>query len=150
MTTQAGNIVMDEEQAVRFFREVKQELGTPSTQRIVKLVRAVLSQLRKSLSHEQASCFIKKMPGIFQLLFVTNWRYEDQVAPEHLDELAESVYQQDRQSSSGAMFSSEVDALNSVIVVLRKLDKFFGIMGLNVLHHPLTQELKQAAIEDAA
>jgi uncharacterized protein (DUF2267 family) len=150
MTKPSGNTLAQEEQAVKFFREIKNDLGATSTQKIVKLVRAVLSQLRKSLSHEQASLFIKKMPGIFQLLFVINWRYAEKTNTiEHLDELVESLYHQDKQSS-GALFSSEVDALNSVIVVLRKLDKFFGIVGLNVLHYPLAQELKQAAVEDAA
>lgn len=149
-TTPLQNTSAQEEQAVKFFREIKNDLGANSTQKIVKLVRAVLSQLRKSLSHDQASLFIKRMPSIFQLLFVTNWRYEEKANTiEHLDELVESLYHQDKQSS-GALFSSEVDALNSVIVVLRKLDKFFGIIGLNVLHYPLTQELKQAAVEDAA
>jgi uncharacterized protein (DUF2267 family) len=150
MIKPSGNTLSQDEQAVRFFREIKNDLGANSTQKIVKLVRAVLSQLRKSLSHEQASLFIKKMPSIFQLLFVTNWRYAEKTNTiEHLDELVESLYHQDKQSS-GALFSSEVDALHSVIVVLRKLDKFFGIVGLNVLHYPLAQELKQAAVEDAA
>ncbi|MBL0745119.1 DUF2267 domain-containing protein [Chryseolinea lacunae] len=150
MTTITENTVNREEQAVKFFREIKNDLGAHSTQKIVKLVRAVLSQLRKSFSHDQASAFIKKMPSLFQLLFVTNWRYEEeQNSIKHLDELVDEIYQQDKKSS-GTLFSSEVDALNAVIVVLRKLDKFFGIIGLNVLHYPLTQELKQAAIEDAA
>jgi uncharacterized protein (DUF2267 family) len=150
MTTVLENPTAQEEQAVKFFREIKNDLGATSTRKIVKLVRAVLSQLRKSLSHDQASLFIKQMPSIFQLLFVTNWRYEEKSnSITHLDELVETLYDQDKQSS-GALFSSEVDALNSVIVVLRKLDKFFGIVGLKVLHYPLTQELKQAAMEDAA
>jgi hypothetical protein len=37
-----------------------------------------------------------------------------------------------------------------VIIVLRKLDKFFRLMGLDILHYSLKQELKQVAIEDAA
>jgi uncharacterized protein (DUF2267 family) len=150
MTKPSENALVQEEQAVKFFREIKNDLGANSTEKIVKLVRTVLSQLRKSLSHEQASLFIKEMPSIFQLLFVTNWRYEEKANTiKHLDELVESLYHEDKQSS-GALFSSEVDALNSVIVVLRKLDKFFDIVGLNVLHYPLTQELKQAAVEGAA
>jgi hypothetical protein len=40
--------------------------------------------------------------------------------------------------------------LNAVIVVLRKLDKFFKLLGLDILHYSLKQELKQVAMEDAA
>ena len=128
---------------------MKSTLGFTSTQKVVKLVRAVLSQVRRSLSHDQASIFIKSLPSLFQLLFVANWKYEEtDNAMKHLDELVENVYQED-QRSNHALFTSEIDTLNTVILVLHKLDKFFGIMGLNIWQYPLPQELKQAAMEDA-
>lgn len=139
-----------EEQAIRFFREIKSHLGFTSTQKIVKLVRAVLSQLRRSLSHEQAVVIIKSLPSLFQLLFIANWKYEESdTSIKHLDELVDHIYQEDKKSND-SLFTSEIDTLNTVILVLNKLDKFFGILGLNVLRYSLTQELKQAAIEDAA
>lgn len=139
-----------EEQSVRFFKEVKRNLGARSTKKIVKLVRAVLSQLRRTLSHDQASLLIKSLPSLFQLLFVANWKYEEKPsAITHLDELVDRVYQED-QKSSDTLFTSEIDTMNSVILVLSKLDKFFGILGLDVFRYPLTQEIKQAGIEDAA
>jgi uncharacterized protein (DUF2267 family) len=149
MTTTLTSTDQDE-QSVRFFKEVQNHLGLRSTRKIVKLVRAVLSQLRKTLSHEQSSVVIKTLPSLFQLLFVANWKYDDKQEPiMHLDELVDFVYQEDRKQKN-SLFTSEVDTLNSVILVLSKLDKFFGILGLNVFRYSLTQELKQAVIEDPA
>lgn len=148
MTTSL-NYTVQEEQSIRFFREIKRSLGFTSTQKIVKLVRAVLSQVRRSLSHEQASMVVKNLPSLFQLLFVANWKYaEADTSLKHLDELVESIYLED-QRSDNSLFTTEIETLHTVIVVLNKLDKFFGILGLNVLRYSLTQELRQAATEDA-
>lgn len=145
--TSTTNYLTMEELAVRFFGEIKSELGFTSTRKIVFLVRSVISQLRKNLSHEQINTIIQKMPSLFQLLFISNWKYnEKNTSNNHLDEIVEGVYEQGRQT----LFSSEIETLNAVIVVLRKLDKFFRLMGLDILHYSLKQELKQVAIEDAA
>lgn len=139
-----------DEQSIRFFNEIKNNLGFTSTRRIVKLVRAVLSHLRRTLSHEQTTVMIKNLPGLFQLLFVTNWRYEEtNTSITHLDELVDTIYTEDKNSGT-SLFTSEIDTLNTVILVLCKLDKFFGILGLNVVRYSLTQELKQASLGDAA
>lgn len=139
-----------DEQSIRFFKEIKKHLGLRSTRKIVRLVRAVLSQMRRTLSHEQSSMVIKTLPGLFQLLFVANWKYDDKQEPVmHLDELVDHIYQEDRKQKN-SLFTSEIDTINSVILVISKLDKFFGILGLNVFRYSLTQELKQAVIEDPA
>lgn len=150
MTTIA-RLVTPEEQAIRFFREVKNELGIDSTRKIVSVVRCVLSQLRNSLSHDQVEVLIRKMPDIFQLLLISNWRYEEkEVSVTHLDELADNVYRYTL-SQEKKLFSTEIEALNTVILVIKKLDKFFGLLGFNVLRYTITQEIKQAAeMEDAA
>lgn len=150
MTTFA-KLVTPEEQAVRFFKEVKNELGIDSTQKIVAVVRCVLSQLRKSLTHEQTSQLIQKMPDIFQLLLISGWRYEEKEASvNHLDELTDNVYKQTLVSEK-RLFSTEIEALSSVLLIIKKLDKFFGLLGFNVLHYTITEEIKQAAaMEDAA
>ena len=135
-----------EELAVRFFGEIKNELGFTSTRKIVYLVRSVMSQLRRNFSHEQASNIIKKMPSLFQLLFISNWKYnEKETSINHLDEIVDGVYQGNQK-----LFASEIETLNAVIVVLKKLDKFFSLLGLDILHYSLKQELKQVAMEDAA
>ena len=138
-----------DEQSVRFFKEVKSTLGLRSTKKIVRIVRAILSQLRRTLSPEQTNMVIKTLPSLFQLLFVANWRYDDtQQSIMHLDELVDHLYKEDRKQKN-SLFTSEVDTLNSVILVITKLDKFFGILGLNVFRYSLTQELKQAVAQDA-
>jgi uncharacterized protein (DUF2267 family) len=149
MTTFA-KLVTPEEQAVRFFKEVKNELGAESTQQVVTIVRCVLSQLRKTLTHEQASQLIRKLPDVFQLLLVSGWRYDEKEASiNHLDELADQVYKQTLREKR--LFSSEIDALNTVLRVVKKLDKFFGLLGLNLLRYTIAEEIKQAAaMEDAA
>jgi uncharacterized protein (DUF2267 family) len=145
--TSTTNYLSMEELAVRFFGEIKSELGFTSTRKIVYLVRSVISQLRKNLSHEQINNIIQRTPSLFQLLFISNWKYDEkEIAINHLDEIVEGVYQQGKQP----LFASEIEALNAVIVVLRKLDKFFRLLGLDILHYSLKQELKQVAIEDAA
>jgi uncharacterized protein (DUF2267 family) len=145
--TSTTNYLSMEELAVRFFGEIKSELGFTSTRKIVFLVRSVISQLRKNLSHEQITNIIQKTPSLFQLLFISNWKYnEKNIGINHLDEIVEGVYEQGRHT----LFTSEIETLNAVIVVLRKLDKFFRLMGLDILHYSLKQELKQVAIEDAA
>lgn len=150
MTTLA-RLVTPEEQAVRFFKEVKNELGIDSTQKIVTVVRCVLSQLRKSLTHEQASMLIRKLPDTFQLLLVSGWRYDEKEGSiKHLDELADQVYKQTLVQEK-RLFSSEIDALNTVLRVIQKLDKFFGLLGLNLIRYTMVEEIKQAAaMEDAA
>ena len=150
MTTLA-RFVTPEEQAVRFFKEVKNELGIDSTQKIVTVVRCVLSQLRKSLTHEQASMLIRKLPDTFQLLLVSGWRYDEKEGSiKHLDELADQVYKQTLVQEK-RLFSSEIDALNTVLRVIKKLDKFFGLLGLNLIRYTMVEEIRQAAaMEDAA
>ncbi|MBL7841765.1 MAG: DUF2267 domain-containing protein [Cyclobacteriaceae bacterium] len=150
MTTLA-RLVTPEQQAVRFFKEVKNELGIDSTQKIVTVVRCVLSQLRKSLTHEQASMLIRKLPDTFQLLLVSGWRYDEKEGSiKHLDELADQVYKQTLVQEK-RLFSSEIDALNTVLRVIKKLDKFFGLLGLNLIRYTMVEEIKQAAaMEDAA
>ena len=139
-----------EELALRFFGEIKNELGFTSTRKIVCLVRTVIGQIRKNLSHEEAAQVIKKMPTLFQLLFISNWKYDEKdPVKNHLDEIVEGVYRQG-QKTGQPLFTSEIETLNAVIIVLRKLDKFFRLLGLDILHYSLKQELKQVAVEDAA
>ena len=75
--TPSLNLSQQEEKSIQFFREIKHDLGSSSMVKIVKLVRVVLSQIRKSLSHDQATIFITSLPSVFQLLFIANWKYNE-------------------------------------------------------------------------
>lgn len=150
MTTLA-RLVTPEEQAIRFFKEVKNELGINCSRKIVAVVRCVLSQLRKSLTHDQVSKLIRSMPDMFQLLLISGWKYDEkETSVNHLDELTDNVYKQTLLYEK-RLFSTEIEALNTVLLVIKKLDKFFGLLGCNVLRYTITEEIKQAAaMEDAA
>lgn len=135
---------------VRFFREVKNELGSMPTQKIVYLVRTVLSHIRRSLASHQIAELINKMPALFQLVFVSNWKYDEkQISINHLDELVESIYEEDQRNKK-YVFKSEIEALGAVIVVLNCLNKFFGLFCITTFPYPLMHELQQAVQEDAA
>ena len=147
MTTPISSF--QEEQSLKFFNEINRHLGMRSRHKLVKLVRVVLSNVRRSLSEDQAAQVGKRLPRLFRRLFARNRKSgEQQLSIQHLDELVDSIYMEDR-SHHHVLFTSEIDTLNAVILVLNKLDRFFGILQLNVFRYPLTQELRQAAIEEA-
>lgn len=147
MTTPISSF--QEEQSLKFFNEINRHLGMRSRHKLVKLVRVVLSNVRRSLSEDQAAQVGKRLPRLFRRLFAGNKKSgEKQLSIQHLDELVDSIYMEDR-SHHHVLFTSEIDTLNAVILVLNKLDRFFGILQLNVFRYPLTQELRQAAIEEA-
>src|SRR5262245_21158779 len=111
-----------EEQSVKFFHEINRHLGMRSQHKLVLLVKAVLSNLRRSLSEDQAALVIKKILRLFRRLFRrNNTAGEPQLNIKHLDELVDTIYKEDRRSHHHALFTSEVDTLNTVILVLNKL-----------------------------
>jgi len=145
----AKQISLQEEQSKKFFKEINRHLGMKSRYKLVKLVRAVLSNVRRGLSEDQAALVVTRLPRLFRRLFSGNQNSgENQIPIKHLDELVDNIYMEDRRSQQ-VLFTSEIDTLNAVILVLNKLDRFFGILSLSVFRYPLTQELRQAAIEEA-
>ena len=139
-----------EESSVIFFRNVKRALGISSTQSMVRLVSKVLTHVCRSLSKQQVTAFVNKLPGMFQpLLFRDVNEQPNQVPLAHLDELVESIYEEDRKSEH-PQFSTEVEALNAVVVILRKLDKYLNIFSYNILKPKWVEGLRQIPLEDAA
>ena len=139
-----------EEKAVLFFRHVKKELGIPSTEHIIKLVSKVVSHLPVGLTAAQLTKLIDHLPGVFQFMLIREWDpTEEKKTFTHLDEFVESVYAEDKKSSA-SVFATEVETLNTVVVVLRKLDKYLNLFSFEVLKYPMVEELRQIPIEDAA
>lgn len=133
-----------------FFLETQKELGLTSTKKLARLVTRIFSGIRRSLTTRETASFLQRMPSLLQLLFVSNWKYDEKEQRiEHLDELVESIYQDDRNSES-PLFRSEIETLNAVIIILRKLDKMMGILNFEGFKFSLVQEIKQVALEDAA
>ncbi len=139
-----------DERAVLFFRQIKRELGISSTTRLVKLVSRVLSLFVRGLNREQVSRLFSRLPDIFQMLLLREWNGPgERRSFAHLDEFVDQVYEEDRKLPK-SFFVSEVETLNSVIVILKRLDKYMDLFSAHVLDDAWIEELKQIPMEDAA
>jgi predicted mannosyl-3-phosphoglycerate phosphatase (HAD superfamily) len=117
---------------------------------MVRLVSKVLTHVCRSLNKQQVTALINRLPGIFQpLLYKETMAPVQQVPLAHLDELVESIYEEDR-NSEHPQFQTEVQALNAVVVILRKLDKYLNIFSYNILKPKWVEGLRQIPLEDAA
>ena len=139
---------ISDEQAIRFFQELKDQLHYTSLRKIMSLVRMIFSNLRGTYSEEQSKEIIACTPRVLQLLFnstpatVTKKTY-------HLDELVDVVYQEDQQKTKG-LFRSEIDALKTVSFALRKAEKLYKPAKVQLLNHALASELHDVAEEEVA
>jgi hypothetical protein len=134
-----------EENSVIFFRHVKRDLGIPSTRQMVKLVDNVLSRIQSGLNEEQTRQLLSILPGPLQLLAAKNLARKNKPARKcfiHLDELVEDVFEEDRKSGTRVL-KTEVNALDAVVVILRKLDKYLNLFSYNFLQFKLVQGVKQ-------
>ena len=137
-----------EEKSAIFFRNVKRAMGISSTSSMRTMVSKVLSHVCRNLSKQQVTALINRLPGTFQPLLL--WESPDnQTRYSHLDELVENMYEEDRRSEH-PQFSTEVEALNAVVVILRKLDKYLNIFSYNILKPQWVEGLRQIPLEDAA
>lgn len=142
--------LITDENAVLFFRQVKKDLGMDDTRKTVNLVSRILSHLRSGMNVQQLSQVINQLPGILQLLLADKWNANSEAKPvKHLDELVERVYEED-QAKGHSLLHSEVQTLNTIIVVLRRLDSFLNLFSFNILKYPLMEEVRQVPLEDAA
>lgn len=141
-----------DEKVLAFFEETKKELGIVSTQKLAGLISRIFSGVRRTLTESETSEFLKGLPDLLQLLFISNWKYDEGTRRkkiEHLDELVESIFYDDRKSVH-SMFHSEIETLNAVVVILSKLDKTMGVLNFSGFSFSLVQEIRQATLEDAA
>lgn len=141
-----------DEKVLAFFEETKRELGIVSTQKLAGLISKIFSGVRRTLTENETSEFLKGLPDLLQLLFISNWKYDEgskRKKIEHLDELVEAIFYDDKKSVH-SMFHSEIETLNAVVVILSKLDKTVGILNFSGFSFSLIQEIRQATLEDAA
>lgn len=148
MATAANDKYSPEENSVIFFRHIKRDLGIPTTKQAVKVVDNVLSHIQSTLDENQTREFVSILPGGLQLLAAKNIGTEraENKSFEHLDELADNVYNQDKKSGS-RILHTEVQALNAVVVILRKLDKYLNLFSYKFLQPRLIHGLKQIPLE---
>ena len=139
-----------DEKSVIFFKNVKRALGISSTVSIVRLVSKVMAHVCMNLSGQQVTNLANRLPGtIRSMLFLESIKSEDRPRYSHLDELVENMYAEDRRSEH-PQFSTEVEALNAVVIVLQKLDKYLNIFSYNILKPHWVEGLRQIPLEDAA
>jgi hypothetical protein len=138
------SLEISEEQTLLFFQKLKSELNYTSIHKIVALVRTVLSKVGGTYTANQLNQIITKTPPLFHLPLVHYRPVEDEdVTIQHLDELVDSLYEEDTHIEQ-RLFSSELEALSVVIVVLRGIDTLFKKAGIKIFNYTLSRELQQA------
>jgi hypothetical protein len=109
-----------------------------------------MRQVWAGVTLQQAAILLHKFPRTFQALMLGEWSRNRRVIQyAHLDELADRIYEEDRVSGD-ILFSSEVAALQAVVVVLSKLDKYLDFFSYKILNYSLVEEIKQIPQEEVA
>jgi len=133
-----------------FFRSLKRELHITSDERVKKTIYLILKVVRKSLNHSQTAQIIKAFPGVLQLIFVGSWGLnEPRKSIFHLDELVELVYLEDNMQQN-RLFSTEVEALRSTLIVVKHLKLILDKLGINIFPYSVLREYQQAVQHDTA
>lgn len=131
-----------DEHIVLLFRKLKNELNCSSTSKIIALVRQTLSKVKNFSTPEIAN----KIPPLMHMMLANVDNQEKKIR--HLDELADLLYREDKQTGKG-LFKSEIDALGIAIVILKRIQELFTRAGIHAFPYVLSTELKQAVIEEA-
>jgi uncharacterized protein (DUF2267 family) len=140
---------LDQEE-MHFLHLIKKELSLETSQDAVRLVASVLQSLRQTLSLEENTAILNRLPDFLRLAYAANWEQnEDRVRVQHLDELVSLVMDRDEKSKKG-LFRTEVQALTVVILTLKKLSKIIDLENFEGLSPSLKQELRDVPTEAAA
>lgn len=142
--------MLSDEQVFLLFQEVKRELNITESKKIAKIIGRVFSAIRKSMPARKFQSLAGKIPGLLQLQLVKDWHQNEKpVAIAHLDELVETIYGEENDSST-PLFHSELEVLNAVVLILQKLDKMTGLLNADGFKFSLVQEIRQVPVEHAA
>lgn len=142
---------LSDEHIVVFFRKLTSELNCSSTRITISQVRKILSKIKGSYSTPEMNEIISKTPPLLHLVMMGNCRYEEDKKPiTHLDELVDTLYKEDLQQPGKKLFRSEIEALGTVLIVLKRLQGLFKHAGMKVFPYVLSTEIQQAVIEEAA
>lgn len=138
--------VITDKKGDKFLDEIKSELGLPSSQRVLKVTGKVLRSIQKNLGTEEIKNLLIRLPQNLQTFFHTNLsRQESPVYFDHLDQWVETIYKEDEVSRDRA-FYSEIEILNVIILMMRKLDKLYNLLSFPGFKFSLVREIKQASI----
>jgi uncharacterized protein (DUF2267 family) len=139
---------LDQEE-MHFLQQIRKELSLESSHEAVKLVASVLQALRQTLTLENATALVNRLPDFLRLAFAANWeRKEERVPVEHLDEFVALIMDRDERSGRG-LFRNEVQTLSVAILTLKKLNKLVDLEGFEGISSALKQELREVSPEAA-
>ena len=114
-------------------------------------VRTILSKTKGSYSNGEITELIDKTPPLLHLVILGNPRNEEEKKPiVHLDELVDTLYNEDEQQEGKRLFHSEIEVLGTVLIVLKRFQSLLTYAGMKIFPYVLSNELQQAATEEAA
>jgi uncharacterized protein (DUF2267 family) len=130
----------------KFLEEIRSELGLSSSQKVLKVTEKVLRSIQKNLGGEEIKNLLVKLPKSLQTFFSSNLsQQETPIYFDHLDQWVETIYREDELSRDRA-FYSEIEILNVIILMMRKLDKLYDLLSFPAFKFSLIREIKQASI----
>jgi uncharacterized protein (DUF2267 family) len=129
----------------KFFEEIQSELGLSSSQRVLKVTEKVFRSIQKNLGGEEIKKLIIGLPKHLQTFHTNSSQPESPVYFDHLDQWVETIYREDEVSRDRA-FYSEIEILNVIILMMRKLDKLYNLLSFPGFKFSLIREIKQASI----
>jgi uncharacterized protein (DUF2267 family) len=139
-----------EEKEMQFLFSIKKELSLEGHKQAAQLVACVLHALRQTLTLEQCTNLLLKLPDYLKLIFVSNWKRDEQrVKVEHLDEFVNLIMDRERNGKL-PFFKNEVQALSVAVLTLKNLFKLADLQDFEGLSNALKQELREIPAEAAA
>lgn len=145
-----NSLKLSDEHVIVFFRKLKNELNCASMRKTITQVRRILSKIKGSYNSREITELINKTPPLLHFVLIGNSRYEDDKKPIiHLDELVDTLYTEDEQQTGNRLFHSEIEALGTVLIVLKRFQSLFTYAGMKIFPYVLSHELQQAATEEA-
>jgi len=136
---------------VSFFRKLKNELNCSSTRKTIDHVHKILTKVKGSYTTNEITEIINKTPPLLNFVLLSNCCSAGDKKPvTHLDELVDTLYTEDQQLPGKRLFRSEIEALGTVLIVLKRLQSLGLNAGVEVFPYVLSLELQQAVIEEAA
>jgi uncharacterized protein (DUF2267 family) len=140
---------LDQEE-MQFLYQIRKELSLETSHEAVRLVASVLQALRQTLTLENATALVNRLPDFLKLAFASNWEQGERRVPvEHLDEFVGLIMDRDERSGKG-LFRNEVQTLSVAILTLKKLNKLVDLEGFEGISSALKQELREVSPEAAA
>lgn len=131
----------------RLLKEIKEELGLKSSQRVTTMLKRIFCDLQRILSFGEIEIMTKRLPDCLSSLFPSEIPKSDSqlFSYDHLDQWTEKLSSED-QSSTEKIFYSEINALRALIMTLTRLDNICGLFAFHGLKSSLIREVKQACV----